>query len=179
MKGTRTDLESRADLVEWNLIQSSWGKGRWRLWNKQVNQKSNEDWKQHIPNQHCEWRAFTPETSLSTAWYILEVFWTYTVYSIAVSLLAWWQTEDIKPHWAALLMQSGEKSTLTGHWSLRALSLHTHTHTLAERGKGSPMWARPQQTHGNLWNYTGRRRHFTACLQPDPSYTLVAHYDPK
>jgi len=26
-------------------------------------------------------------------------------------------------------MQSGEKSTLTGHWTLRALSLRTHTHT--------------------------------------------------
>ncbi len=42
-----------------------------------------------------------------------------------------------------------------------------------------PMRTRPQQTHGNLRNYTGRRRHFTACLQPDPSYTLVTHCDPE
>ncbi len=42
-----------------------------------------------------------------------------------------------------------------------------------------PMWTRPQQTHGNLRNYTGRRRHFTACIQPDPSYTLVTHCDPE
>lgn len=111
IKGTRTDLESGADLVEWNLIQSSWGKGRWRLWNQQVSQKSNEDWKQHIPNQHCEWTAFTLETSLCTAWSILEVFWLLAaIHCIAASLLAWCQAEDIKPHWAALLMQSGERA---------------------------------------------------------------------
>jgi len=31
-------------------------------------------------------------------------------------------------------MQSGEKSTLTGHWTLRALSLRTHTHTHTQWG---------------------------------------------
>lgn len=130
IKGTRTDLESRADLVAWNLIQSSWGKGRRRLWNKQVSQKSNEDWKQHIPNQHREWTAFTSETSLCTCMVNtggLLASCSYTLYScISVGMMPGWRYQ------ATLSSPSNairRKSTLIGHcrWELSS-STHTHTH---------------------------------------------------
>lgn len=181
MKGARTDLESRADLVEWNLIQSSWGKGWWRLWNKQVNQKSNEDRKQHPESalrvESIHFRNEPVQCMVYTGG-LLDLH--CIMYScISVGMMAGWRYQaTLSSPSNAIRRKEHSHRTLAAESSLPPHT-HTQTHMLAVRGKGSPMWTRPQQTHGNLRNYTGRRRHFTACLQPNPSYTLVAHWDPE
>lgn len=91
------------------------------------------------------------------------------LYTWTVSLLDQCQAGDIKPQWAALLIQSGERE----HSPSLALTLWQ-----LSGGRTVQCEPGPRQTHSNPRNYSGRRRHFAAWLQADPSYSPVPHCDP-